>query len=333
MALFSAGVSTPAFAQVGLEDLLSKPVGRIHFNSLTPKAYYFLLKRTADVQKTVVGGTLLFPDNITGPVPAMVISHGSGGVMSNITERWTPLLLKMGIAVFVVDSFGARGIADTVSNQSQLSFAVDIADAFSALKLLATDPRIDPQRIGNIGFSRGGSVAVNTLVERLRKSVIPKGDTKFAAHVAFYPACDYAFSGDSSAFTNTPILFELGEKDDYVSTALCVNYAQKLKAVLPKVVINVYEGAYHDFDALLYGRTWLANAVSNIKCSGVSVDPDTLKVVDLATNITYPGWDEYLKEVKSCMSRGGTIEGNAQVAKESEANVQAFLTLAFGLIR
>jgi dienelactone hydrolase len=90
----------------------------------------------------------------------------------------------MGIAAFVVDSFGPRNVGQTATDQSQLSTAVNVADALSVLKLLATHPRVDPGRIGVLGFSKGGQVALYTGLEPFGEPVIAD-DTRFAAHVAF----------------------------------------------------------------------------------------------------------------------------------------------------
>jgi dienelactone hydrolase len=58
------------------------------------------------------------------------------------------------------------------------------ADALSALKLLASDPRIDASRIGVMG-SRGGIVALETAIEPFRQ-----GDRQRPAlrsYRVFYP--------------------------------------------------------------------------------------------------------------------------------------------------
>jgi len=58
---------------------------------------------------------------------------------------------------------------------------------------LATDPRIDPTRIGHIGFSRGGAIALHSAVEPMRQAVIAGAEPKYATHVAVYPPCDETF--------------------------------------------------------------------------------------------------------------------------------------------
>jgi dienelactone hydrolase len=87
-----------------------------------------------------VTGVLSRPEAATGPVPAVVIVHGSSGV--NPGEWvWAKRMNALGFASFVVDSFIGRGITQTETDQTQLSMTADIADALAALRLLATHPR------------------------------------------------------------------------------------------------------------------------------------------------------------------------------------------------
>ena len=88
-----------------------------------------------------------------------MLVHGSGGVTPR-EDRWAEELLQAGAATFVLDSFTGRSIAMTAEDQSQLSSLAMIGDAYRALELLATHPRIDPARIAVMGFSKGGAVAL-----------------------------------------------------------------------------------------------------------------------------------------------------------------------------
>ncbi|MGV8732966.1 hypothetical protein ACV349_32975, partial [Pseudomonas aeruginosa] len=84
-----------------------------------------LVHRKFDKTPTPVWGTLYLPENLQGPVPAMVISHGSAGPQQKDVDRWVRLFNQIGMAAFVVDSFGPRGIANTMDNQSQLNPAAN----------------------------------------------------------------------------------------------------------------------------------------------------------------------------------------------------------------
>jgi dienelactone hydrolase len=78
---------------------------------------------------------------------AMVIAHGSSGVDARETA-WADRLTAPGMATFVVDSFTPRNVRETATDQGRLPTAANVADALAALRLLATHPRIDPERIG-----------------------------------------------------------------------------------------------------------------------------------------------------------------------------------------
>jgi dienelactone hydrolase len=185
LVLLLAGTATAADPPV--QDLADGRTGKIYFESLTPTGFIQLARRQA-TQKTVIFGSLHIPKKATGPVPAMVIAHGSAGVADR-ESWWADHLDDVGVAAFIVDSFTPRNIRDTATDQTQLSTAANVADAFAALKLLATHPKIDKQRIGVIGFSKGGQVALWTEFEAYRRAVV-EDQTKFAAHVPLYPACN-----------------------------------------------------------------------------------------------------------------------------------------------
>jgi dienelactone hydrolase len=200
--------------------------------------------RGAGAPATVVG-TLTLPAGAAARMPAMVIAHGSGGILPGREDAWATRLNKLGIATFVVDSFAPRGLASTARDQSRLSTMANLADALSALKLLATHPRIDPARIGVIGFSRGGQVALYSSLEPLRRGVI-QNELRFATHVALYPSCSIPYRAQQ--VSSAPILMLLGGADDYTPAAACRDYAAWFSSKGAPVQVVTYDGANHDFD-------------------------------------------------------------------------------------
>jgi dienelactone hydrolase len=92
-------------------------------------------------------------------LPAVILLHGSGGISGYVTD-WEMDLNSMGVATFVIDCFKGRGIVNTNNDQSQLGRLSMIVDAYRALDVLAKHPRIDPNRIAIMGFSRGGQAAL-----------------------------------------------------------------------------------------------------------------------------------------------------------------------------
>jgi dienelactone hydrolase len=214
--------------------------GVIYFESLTPSGY-FQLARKETTRKSVIVGTLSLPAGTTERGPAMVISHGSGGVSEAHELWWADQLVRVGIAAFVVDSFGPRNIGQTATDQSQLSTAANVADALTALKLLATHPRIDPARIGVLGFSKGGQVALYTELEPFRQAVMAD-DTRFALHVASYPYCSDWYM--SERITKAPMLLLLGGQDNYTPAAPCRDYAKWFESKGADATVIVYRNAY-----------------------------------------------------------------------------------------
>lgn len=327
--IFAATISS-AFSQQIYTDLSSQPTGKIYFNSVTPKSKWDLVHRKYDKTPTVIWGTLSMPQNVTGPVPAMVISHGSAGVQDK-DWRWVQVFNSMGIAAFMVDSFGGRGIVNTSEDQSQLSPAANDADALVALKLLATDPRIDPKKIGQIGFSRGGSVALEVIMESFRKGIIDD-DLKFAAAIGFYPGCVQSWwEVPAPALTGAPLMLALGEKDDYTPAKLCVNFADIMKRDGQSVETHVYPGAYHDFDNTTRYFTYHSNAMTASRCPQVLFDVNHGAYYHMLTGEQYSSVKEVVDETKRCIIRGVSTGSNFEQGNKSVADVKVFLTKALGL--
>jgi hypothetical protein len=57
---------------------------------------------------TTIAGELRLPRLGTDRIPAVVIVHGSGGIMGN-EDRWSRELNDMGVATFVLDGFTGAG--------------------------------------------------------------------------------------------------------------------------------------------------------------------------------------------------------------------------------
>src|SRR5829696_8475713 len=101
--------------------------GRIEFASLTPSGPSELVRGAG--APVTVGGTLLLPSTAAARLPAMVIAHGSGGILAGREDAWATRLNSLGIATFVVDSFAPRGLSSTARDQSRLSSMANLPDA------------------------------------------------------------------------------------------------------------------------------------------------------------------------------------------------------------
>lgn len=292
--------------------------GRIEFASITPSGPSELV-RGAGAPATV-GGTLVLPAGDAARMPAMVIAHGSGGILQGREDAWATRLNGLGIATFVVDSFQPRGLSSTARDQSRLSTMANLADALAALKLLATHPRIDPARIAVMGFSRGGQVALYSSLEPLRRGVV-QGDLRFAAHVALYPSCSIPYR--AKEVSRAPILMLLGGADDYTPAAACLDYADWFRTKGAPVQVITYEGAHHDFDIPEAPR-FLQSLQSARDCKAeVDVESGSVRRHDTGEILRDPA--AISAYFRSCMQRGATMGGDPAALARAERDVAAFL--------
>lgn len=319
LAACASNASSDAHVTTSLADGRS---GVITFASVTPRSTGDFLANYASNDKAVIEGNLSLPENAASAVPAVIILHGSSGV--NPGERvWAQRMNALGYASFIVDSFTGRGIRNTEKDQTQLSMAADIADAYAALRLLATDPRIDRRRIAVMGFSRGGFAALYSALAPFQQTA-SDGDLRFAAHVAFYPSCGISYT--SAHLDGAPVLMLVGGKDNYTPAAPCLAYADTLRAKGARVEVRTYPNAYHAFDRPTALRS-VPLATSARDCHGV-FDLDSRKFTMIRDGATLTG-AAATAESKSCLTRGVTMGGDAQGREASPTDVAAFLKAAF----
>ncbi len=298
----------------------------VTLQSVTPRGPFQLIERDSRCEAIRVSGTLTFPENFTGGVPAMIVAHGSGGVTESREGEWARRINSIGAAALVIDSFGPRGIVETATDQSRLSTWADVADALNGLKMLASDSRIDPRRIGIIGFSKGAHVALWTALEPVRRSVI-SDSLKFALHVAVYPGCSTRFV--ASAVTGAPVSFHLGEKDDYTPIAPCRDYARWFESRGAPTTLTIYPGAYHGFDRPSEVR-WFAKVQTGGDCTA-EVDLDTGQWRRFDTDAVSSDVSALRDYHRRCAQRGAHIGGNAEAARQLVDNVLRFLKDKFRL--
>jgi dienelactone hydrolase len=193
----------------------------------------------------VIWGDLELPPGQAGRIPAVVVVHGSGGI-SPREDRWADELRQAGAATFVLDSFTGRGITFTAMDQSQLNSLAMLGDAYRALGLLATHPRIDPARIAVMGFSKGSVAALYSAMTRFQRLHGPAG-ARFSHHIAFYPPCFTTYIGEE-AVTDRPIRLFMGTADVLAPVARCRPYVERLQRAGADAQLTEYAGAHHQFD-------------------------------------------------------------------------------------
>jgi dienelactone hydrolase len=228
----------------------------------------------------------------------------------------------------VIDSFKPRGVTTTVANQAAVRDADMLADAVAVLKALAQRPDIDPARIGLIGFSKGGTVAIKAA---LRHYMRDAGDAKFALLLGLYPWCGEMPMDFSSA--GAPLVMLLGANDKYVGTQSCREHANKFQAAGGNLTLHVYDGAGHDWD--FPGSTsWTqAQAQNASKCIYEEVERG--KWIERSTKlVTFENGAPTANAKKAraaCMTLGASGGYNAAAAKRSWQDIESATRAAFKL--
>lgn len=305
--------------------------GRYAFSSWTPKTVGELFRGNAGGETQNIVGQLFLPQGAER-VPAVVLLHGSGGLYQALLDFWPRTFNAAGYAVFTVDMFGPRGVQSTADDQSRVPFAADVADAFAALKLLATHPRVDPQRIALMGFSRGGTATLRAAVERfIAAQKLPDG-LRYAAFIPTYTGgCVGTFRliVKPGVFGKAPMLFIHGAADDYAAIEPCRDYADRIGKAGTPVEFVTLDGAHHKFDADDTRRHELRRAQRTRADCPIEVDVETFFPYDRATGARLQG-AAYQEAVKSCSAVGASVEGNTGARDKAAQAAVAFLKQTFG---
>lgn len=306
-------VSHGAFAQYAARTEVH-PV-----QSMTLSTSQFLTGQTSGKPVTLAGELRIPPAKPGSKLPAMVFVHGSSGIGINI-DRWARELNSIGVAVFLLDSFTGRGIANTVADQSQLDHLAMLYDAYRALDLLASHAAIDPQKIGIMGFSKGGVAGVYAAMDRFNQGYGSK-KARFATYMAFYPPC-YKYRDDEKLDAK-PIRIFHGEADDYVPIAPCRDYTTRLKARGMDVGLLGYADSYHGFDAQsLPEKVVLPHAQHAVQCK--LEEGSDGNVLNLDTGKPYERSD-------SCTGKGATVGYNKAAHMKAIEDVKHEVKTAFKL--
>ena len=198
-----------------------------------------------------------------GPIPAVILLHGCGGIGPNVKE-WAVWLRHEGYAAFVLDSFGGRGLKRLCAGSAQLTGPMRAPDVFAAAVYLKTLPQIDSRRIASIGYSHGGWTLLTSASTEARYP-----DASIRAFILFYPSC----GGWKRLPGTTPVLMLLGAKDDWTPAAPCEALAKAASAAGRSVTTVVYPNAYHHFDgAEVRRRTIVSDARGGLDAT-IDYDP------------------------------------------------------------
>lgn len=287
-----------------------------------PERVGFHTNPAPGVRPARLAGALHLPAERAGPVPALVLVTSSGGVQRHREGYYAAQLCARGIAALVIDSFGPRGVRSTVADQRLVSAWEMENDAFAALDLLRHDERIDPARIGIMGVSKGGIVAIASAIA-VRRAWRGTGGLAFALHVAIVPGCTVQHRDATT--TGAPMLFQLAEHDDYTPAPLALAYARRIRdAGNPRVTVKLYAGAHHGWEAVgpLYP---LPRAENFSRCRALVENDGRYWVPQAGRHMSVEDYTEWSR--RHCMYVGNTHAGGGTPALKAQAteDLMAFL--------
>jgi dienelactone hydrolase len=167
-------------------------------------------------------------------------------------RRYAEAGLRAGYAVFILDSFGQRGLGDTCSGPSlgplQPLQPLRARDAAEALLWLQRFDFVDMQRVAAIGFSQGARI----MYWLARDGLVPfyTGGPRFAALVSMYGECynrkaRAEYVQDAS---HVPLLALLGDLDEDGDPHECVPRLERARAAGAPFEWHVFHHTGHSWD-------------------------------------------------------------------------------------
>lgn len=187
------------------------------------------------------GGKVIHMDRFEPPGggrhPAILLMHGAGGHQGN--QGWlqsrTRELVDQGYVVFLPHFFDRTATRTANPLTAAMKLGAWKETLREAISSVAEDPRVKPDRIGVLGLSLGGFVALAAATEDSRVKVV----------VEYFGGLTPPY--DSRASKMPPVLILHGAEDKVVS----VSHAYGLRDIMKKngrpYEIQVYPGQGHGF--------------------------------------------------------------------------------------
>jgi dienelactone hydrolase len=251
---------------------------------------------------------------------AIVLVHGSGGWSDFREGHYGRAFSAAGFAVLAIDTFGPRGITQTVDNQALITPMQMTRDAFAARRFLLSQG-LSAERMAVMGFSKGGAVALFAA----DRNFLPAETERFAVSIPFYPGCAPRPLVPKPA---SVVYMALGEKDNYTGVAPCQAHAADYAKAGGKVTVKIYPDAAHGFDGDP-ARTgmFVMRFAENYSDCFYTIDEDG--------RLGYAGkkygtYDDGLEELraelqKTCMKKGAAVWTNPTQKEAATRDVIDFL--------
>ncbi|WP_332050748.1 dienelactone hydrolase family protein [Reyranella sp.] len=258
-----------------------------------------------------VTATLHLPPSGARPFPCMVILTSSAGVQRHREHHYAQALNEAGTAALIIDSFTGRGVRRTVADQTLVSAAQMEGDALAALALLRSDSRIDPDRIGVMGVSKGGGATLNTAIavrQRWRNGFAHL----FNLHIAICPGATAQHRDPTTH--GRPMYLMLAGRDDYTPAPLAIEYAERMRAAgNRRIKVKVYGGAHHGWESV--GEVFDIKDAENWSCCRNFIEDDGRHFVPaVGRTFSEPEYQAWAR--RHCVTRGARAGGGSVALKQ-----------------
>jgi dienelactone hydrolase len=228
----------------------------------------------------------------------------------------------MGISTFTIDGFTGRGLTSVNTDQALLGRLNFILGIYGALAVLAKHPRVDPDRIVLMGFSRGGQAALYASLMRFNK-LWNKSGIQFAAYIPFYPDCATGYASETD-IAERPIRIFHGIPDDYNPVASCKPYIQRLRDAGRDVVLTEYPDAQHGFDTPLnVGAVIVSTGAQTVRGCTIR-EGEGGALLNVSTHQPFSYKDD-------CVQLNPHVGGNAEATRAARIAVSDFVRQVFKL--
>ena len=191
---------------------------------------FILYLTSITVSAAAPGGGKVYAPSKQGRYPAVIVLHGSNGLRSDEGD-FAIRLSKQGYVAMTVDYF---------SGSNNIAYGYDY---------LKTHPKVDPNRVGLVGFSRGGRVGLAFASH----VAIMSSDQRISGIVNYYIGGSYIGSWPESV-EHPPVLFLHGDRDEHMHPREILHYCNIQKQRGAVCEAHIYKGVYHAFDRVY--ATW-----------------------------------------------------------------------------
>lgn len=206
---------------------------------------------------TKLEGYLAYDDSAPGKRPGVLIVHEWLGVGPNVKKR-AEMLAGLGYVGFALDMYGKGVEGKSPQDGMRLSgpFKKDRklmrARAGAAYEVLKKHPKVDPTKLGAIGYCFGGATALE----------LARGGYELDGVVSFHGALETPMPAKAGQ-VKAKVLACHGAADPFVPPPEVAAFEKEMTDAGVDWQLNAYGGAVHSF----------TNPQANNKSGGTAYDP------------------------------------------------------------